>query len=250
MSKLSVLVITKNEEEHLSDCLESVRWADEIVVVDSGSTDKTEEIAKKYTKEVYYNEWLGYSEQKNWGAQKCRNDWVLCLDADERISLELRTEIEEALEEKNFNGYFLPTKDFIFGKWILHGKWSPQEHIRLYKKSKGSWTKDVHEVVQVNGGVGHLKNPILHVGHTDVSEFISKLNLYTQKEADDRFKAGEKISIGKLVFNSFRAFLREYVKGQGYKDGEHGFVLAVLMSFYQFSKDVKLWEHWYKKGHT
>ena len=242
MAMLSVLIITKNEELHLEDALESVAWADEIVVVDSGSTDKTVEIAKKYTKKVFHHDWPGYSEQKNWGAGKCSHDWILSIDADERATPELRVEIESALKKNDANGYYIPTKDFMFGKWILYGGWYPQEHIRLYKKAESSWGKHIHEVVKVDGQVGHLKNPILHYGHTDMGEFIGKLNTYTQKEADDRYKKGESISVPRILFTMLKTFIGRYIKHRGYLDGFHGFILAVFMVFYNFSSDIKLWE--------
>lgn len=249
MTKISALVITKNEEEHLSECLESLKWVDEIIVIDSGSIDKTVEIAKKYTPKVYFHKWPGYSEQKNWGATKCKNEWIISVDADEQVSKELKEEIVKAAETEPHDGYWIPTKDFMFGRWILHGGWYPQEHIRLYKKAKSSWGKNVHETITVDGSVGHLTNPLLHFGHTDILEFVGKLNIYTQKEADDLFQAGERGSISKGIFLGFKTFMSRYFKYQGYKDGEHGLLLAILMSFYIFNTQAKLWEKWYKKEH-
>lgn len=246
---ISALVITKNEECNIQDCLVSVSWADEIVVVDSLSTDRTAEIARQVGAKVYQKAWSGYSAQKNYGSALCTSDWILSIDADERVTPELRDEIRRAAGTAEHAAYRIFVRDYMFGKWIEHGSWPQQCHVRLYRRGAGEWRAEVHESVAVNGSVGVLQERLLHYSHLTVARFIHKMNSYTDIEAERWYQQGVRKSWLVTVLSPLRIFFTEYFTRRGFLDRGHGFVLALLYSFYFFLARVKLWELWYKKDH-
>lgn len=245
---LSILIITGNEEQNIRPCLESVSWADEIVVVDSFSADATAAIAREYTAHVYQRAWEGYALQKNFGHARCSGEWVLSIDADERASPQLRDEILSALRSSAYVAYRIPIRDFMFGRWVDHGGWDRQHHIRLYRRAQARWESLVHETVTIDGPVGALKGPILHFSHTSVARFVEKMNRYTTLEAQALYQRQVPFSLLKLIRRMPLHFIRRYVLWHGYRDGVHGFVLAVLMGVYHFLTEVKLWELYYRAG--
>ena len=194
--KVSVVISAYNEEKKLADCLKSVLdVASEIIVVNSGSTDKTEEIASKFTKNVYSRENNPMlNVNKNFGFGKAKSDWILNLDADERLEKALSNEILELSEDSQFSGYFIPRKNIIFGKWIQHTGWYPDHQLRLFKNGKGKFEeKHVHEMIQVDGEIGQLKNPMTHLNYESVSQFLDKMvRTYTVSEANVLFDNGYK----------------------------------------------------------
>lgn len=246
---ISALIITKNEEHNIADCLASVSWADEIVVVDSLSTDQTAEIASKCGAKVFQKEWSGYSAQKNFGAALCSGDWILSIDADERVSPALRDEICAATKTAEHAAYRIFVRDYMFGKWIEHGSWPNQCHVRLYRRGLGEWRSEVHESVVVRGSVGVLQGHLLHYSHLTIARFVQKMNSYTDIEAARWYEQGVRKSWPIAVLSPLRIFWDEYVAKRGCLDGGHGFVLAVLYAFYFFLARVKLWELWYKQDH-
>jgi len=246
MTKLSVVVITKNEQENIEECLESVCWADEIIVVDAYSNDNTCKIARKYTDKIYQRAWSGYSDQKNYGSELATYPWILSIDADERVTEALRQEIVAAIQREDFAAYRIYIRDCMFGKWIEHGSWPRQCHIRLYRKDQAQWSGEIHEGVVTTGKVGVLQHPILHYSHTSISKFIHKLNIYTDLEAEMEFRQGKRKSLLGVVIASLRSFLGQYIWLRGFADGPHGFILATLKAFYRFSEGIKLWEMRYK----
>lgn len=247
--ELSVLIIARNEEENIGDCLESVRFAGEIVVIDAFSNDRTVEVCRKYTDKVFQRIWDNYSSQKNFGHTHCHYDWILSIDADERITPELRAAIDQAILHDDAVAYRIPIRDFMFGRWIEHGSWPQQHHIRLYRKTHAHWESIVHEKLVVDGSIGMLAHPLLHFSHTSISKFIYKLNLYTDTEAEQWYRQGIRKSWPIIIFSSLRIFWLQYFYYQGWRDQGHGFILAVLMSVYHFVARVKLWELWYKHDH-
>jgi Glycosyl transferase family 2 len=247
--KLSVLIITKNEEKNLLDCLESIKWADEIVVVDSFSTDRTIEICREYTSKVFQHEWKGYSDQKNYGATLATCDWILSMDADERVTPALQNEITEAIQSAEFVAHRIYIRDYMFGKWVEHGGWPRQCHIRLYKRDCARWEAVVHEAVVVKGAVGILSKPLLHYSHTSIAKFVKKMNLYTDIEAKRWYQQGIRKNWAIIILSSIRAFLKEYIQYQGFRDGGHGLVLAIVLGMYHFLARAKLWEMWYRHDH-
>lgn len=246
-SKLSVTVITLNEEKDLPRCLESVEnFADEIVVVDSGSTDKTVDIAKKYGAKVYYRKFDNYANQKNFAASKATGEWILSMDADEQITPELAKEIESKVkgQKSKVVAYNMPRKNIIFGKFIKYTRWQPEldRHIWLWKKGKGKWVGDVHEELEVDGEVGKLRNPKIHRQYETVKEFMDMMNRYSELDAEKRIRQGARFSLFRLFFDPLYNFLVRYFYRLGFLDGWRGFILSYLMAVYHLELWVKIWE--------
>ncbi|MFZ5932930.1 MAG: glycosyltransferase family 2 protein [Patescibacteria group bacterium] len=242
---LSVVIITLNEEKNLVRCLTSVKdLADEIVIVDSGSRDKTLDIAKSFGAKVFVRKFEDYGSQKNFATQKASGDWLLSLDADEEITGKLRDEIREAVKTKEFSAYSIPRKNIILGKFIRFTRWQPQldRHVWLFKKGSGEWVGGVHEEFVVKGKVGKLKYPKIHHQYETVSEFLDMVNRYSQLDAEKRIKKGTKFSLFKLFFDPTYNFLVRYFYRLGFLDGWRGFVLSFLMAVYHFEVWVKIWE--------
>lgn len=240
---ISATIITLNEEDKIGDAIRSVKGlADEIIVVDSGSTDKTLEIAKNLGAKVYFRKFDNFASQKNWAVSKTSGGWILSLDADEVITGELATEIKRVVKESNCDGYLIPRRNFLLGKEIKHSRWSPDIHIWLWKKDSGKWTGDVHEEVIARGKVGRLKNNKIHHSHKTVSEFIQVNNHYSSLESEALFKDGIKFSFGKMFWTSFFEFFIRFFYKLGFLDGKQGFVLAYLMGICKLTVWVKVWE--------
>lgn len=248
MNKLSVVISVQNGEKYLYECLTSVKGiADEIVVVDHDSTDKTVEIAKKFTKKIYHqkNNPESIDEQKNFGFEKATHDWILSLDADERLSEGLREEIKEILSHNQLvSGYFIPRKNIVFDKWIEHTGWFPDYVLRMFKKGKGKFTKKhVHEPMHVEGKLEKLAFPIIHENYQSIYQFLHRmLTLYAPNEATALKENGYVFSYADSIRFPFQEFLSRFFAREGYKDGFHGLVLSLLMAFYHFSVFLYLWE--------
>ena len=251
MAKLSVVVVTKNEEDNIRQWLESVKWADEIIVVDSFSTDKTIEIAKEYTDKIFLDDnprsMAGLAEiSKNLGMEKATNEWILVLDADEIVTPELRTEIEEILgkDDKRFDGYLVLRKNYFLGKWMKHGGWwGYGAHVELVRRGKGKFPPYPHRPLEVpSGKVGYLKNLVIHNTHKSISEWIDKMNRYTTLEAREMDEKGVRFNMGRALLFPVAVFCRNYFMLRGFRDGFHGFMAAVFAAFYAFVKHAKLWE--------
>lgn len=244
MDRLSVAVITHNEEEDIRDCLESVKWADEIVVIDSSSTDKTVEICRRYTDKVFEKEWSGFSNQKNYAIDASTNPWVLVIDADERITEGLREEIRGILNDDTAcDGYFIPRKNYFLGRWIRHGGWYPDYSIRLFRKDKGRFEqREVHESVRINGKTARMKNPLEHYTYRSLSEYLQRMDRYSTLAAREMAGGGRKAGPGSIIFRPVFTFIRMYVLQQGFREGIYGLVLSALYSYYTFVKYAKLWE--------
>lgn len=243
MQKISVTIITLNEETNIRPCLESVRWADEILVSDSGSSDKTIEICKEYGAKVFIDEWLGYGKQKNLIAERAKNNWILNIDADERITPDLRREMEESLNISDSEGYFIPRKNFFGDKWIKHCGWYPDYNLRLYRKDKGRFNeRDVHEAVKIEGRVGYLKSPMEHYTYRDVSDYLRRMDRYSTLAALEMSKNGKNTSASDLIFRPCFTFLKMFFLQKGFLEGYNGVMLSVLYAAYTFSKYAKLME--------
>lgn len=244
---LSVTIITLDEEKDLPKCLESVKdLADEVVVVDSGSTDKTVEIARKFGAEVFVRSFDNYSNQKNFAADMAKGDWILSIDADEEIEAALASEIKLKLRDlKNgINGFSIPRKNIIFGKFIRYTRWQPEldRHIWLWKKDSGKWVNEVHEEVLVEGKVEKLKNAKIHKQYETVEEFFQMMVRYSQFDAEERVGKGIHFSYFRLFFDPVYNFLVRYFYRLGFLDGWRGFVLSYLMAVYHLIVWVKIWE--------
>lgn len=243
--KVSVVISAYNEEEKIEECLLSVKEiAAEIVLVNSGSTDRTVEIASKYTKLIYNRENNPMlNVNKNYGFSKANGSWILSLDADERITDELKSEIE-SLTEGNIDGYYLPRKNIIFGKWIQHTGWYPDYQLRLFRRNKGKFAeKQVHEMLSLDGPVGYLKSPILHQNYESVSQFLNKMvRTYTVSEAENMIQNGYRYNPLDIIKMPLSEFIKRFFAESGYKDGMHGLVLSMLQAVYHFIVFLRLWE--------
>jgi len=243
MQKLSVTIITLNEEQNIRDALESVKWADEIVVVDSGSTDKTVEICKEYTDKVFYNPWPGYMSQKNLAIDKASHAWIFSIDADERVTPLLASEIQEALKEPKADAYAVPRHVFYVDRWIDHSGWYPDYKIRLFRRDKAEWGGgNLHETVIVNGKVKYLKGDLIHYSFRDIAHHINTMNSFTTIASKEYIKSGKRFRFSDMIFRPVFMFFKSYILKQGFRDGLPGLVIAVAAAYHVFIKYAKLWE--------
>lgn len=243
MIPASVVIVTKNEEMNIKDALDSAKDSAEIIVLDSYSTDRTVEICRRYTDKVFQREWQGYSRQKQAAVNMAAGPWVLILDADERLTSELRKEIAGAVNENKYDGFYIPRKNFFIGKWIKHSGWWPDYTLRLFKKDAGSLEeREVHEKVIVKGSVSHLKNPLEHYTYDSISDYLRKMGNYSTLAAKELKKNGVTPNPLDLIFRPFFTFIKMFFLRLGFMDGMHGLILAVLYSYYTFLKYAKTWE--------
>lgn len=243
--EISACIITFNEQGNIRRCLESVKWCDEIVVMDSFSTDETIEICREYTDAVYQHKWMGYVGQRNLVRQKATSDWVLYLDADEEISGDLREEIIGALQndEEKYTGYQFPRRVNYLGRWITHGEWYPDIKLRLFKRVKGrSVGSEPHDYVVVDGSVKNLKGPINHYTYVDIADHVRTVNNFTSIAAQEKYKSGEKCCWANTIFRSQWRFFRGYILKRGFLDGKRGFLIACVNTLGVLVKYAKLWE--------
>jgi glycosyltransferase involved in cell wall biosynthesis len=244
MEKISVAIITKDEEGNIRACLESVKWADEIVVVDNGSTDRTLAVCQEYGVRVFREDWKGYSGQKNSAIEKTRNEWVLSLDADERVTPELRREMEESLAaDSSVEGYWIPRKNFFLGRWIRRCGWYPDLNLRLFRKSRGHFgERAVHERVEIRGKTTPLTQPLIHETYRTLTDFVQRMDRYSTLAAREMNREGREFRWIDLLFRPPSTFLQMYILRAGFLEGCDGLVLSVLYSFYTFAKYAKLRE--------
>lgn len=240
---ISATIITLNEEKNILKALESIKdFVDEIIIVDSGSSDKTIEIAKKFNVKIFNRKFDNFANQKNWAVSKTTGDWILALDADEEITEDLKKEIKEKINDSNFTAFIMPRKNFILGKEIKYSRWSPDKHIWLWKKGFGKWVGNVHEEVQVMGEIGVLKNNKIHNSHRTLSEFMKANDFYSSILATDLFSKKEKFSFSKMIWESIYEFVLRFILKLGFLDGLVGFILAYTMGIYKLTVWVKVWE--------
>jgi glycosyltransferase involved in cell wall biosynthesis len=243
-SPLSVAIIAKDEAINLPACLESVRFAEQIVVVDSGSTDSTAEIARSFGCQVFNEPWRGFAAQKQFAIDRCTRPWVLLLDADERVPPATESAIRAivASEPGEAVGYSFPRKNFFQGRWIRH-LWGKDRVVRLFRSGTGRMTEArVHEAVEVNGAVKALDVPLEHYTESNLSRLLQKMDHYTTLGAQEAFDQGKRASVWTAVFLSFFAFLQSYVLKRGFLDGSQGLTLSVSESVSKFLKYAKLSE--------
>lgn len=244
MPGISVTVITNNEAADIADALRSVSWADEIVVVDSRSDDGTAAIARQFTDRVVVREWPGYAAQKNYAASIASNDWILSLDADERVTPALADEIRRALNGGiDRAGYRIPRVTWHLGRWIRSTDWYPDPQLRLYDRRSGAWAgRYVHEAVAIRGSVGRLQGEIQHFAYRDIAEHLETIDRYTTLAARQMFEEGRRAGVLTLATHPPLAFVRNYILKLGIRDGSAGLIISALNSYYVFLKFAKLWE--------
>lgn len=249
--KITATVITLNEEHNIAKALESLSWADEIVVVDSESTDRTIEIARRFTDRVFVRSWPGYSAQKNFAADEAANDWIFSLDADERVSAELADQIKKLeLGVAAPAAFEMPRLTSYLGRWIRHSGWHPDYKVRLYDRKRGSWQGDyVHEALEMDGRVERIKGNILHYTVRDASEHHLRMDRYTTLAAMQMVSRGKHVSVASLLLSPVVVFLRSYIFKLGFLDGTPGLAIARFAAHYEFLKNLKVWEQQRSRSH-
>lgn len=240
---VSVTVITRDEAANIDACLASVAWADEVLVVDCGSTDRTVEIARARGARVIVKDWPGYSAQKNFAAAEASNDWILSVDADERVTPELASEIRSTLATSpTIAGFRIPRVTWHLGRWIRTTDWYPDYQLRLYDRRRASWKeRRVHESVTADGPVGQLKNELQHYAYRDITHHHQTMDRYTTLAAEDMYASGRRAGVVDVALHPPAAFLRNYVLRRGFTDGMPGFIISVMNAHYVFLKFAKLW---------
>ena len=239
--KITATIITLNEERNIARAIESLRCCDEILIVDSGSVDRTVELAEKLDVRVIEAGWLGYAAQKNWAAEKASHDWILSLDADEAISEPLEAEIL-ALKKTGprFDAYTMPRLARYLGRWILHSGWYPDLKVRLYNRRKAKFVGDfVHESVITQGRVGHLQGNILHFTCESLSEHVKTMDRYTTLAAQEVAARKMHVPLSKIIIDPAWTFLKTYFIQRGFLDGVEGLIIAYMASYYTFLKYSK-----------
>ncbi|MCH7952001.1 glycosyltransferase family 2 protein [Patescibacteria group bacterium] len=246
MRKISAIVLTQNEEEFLPGCLRSLQWVEEIIVVDSGSTDNTLSIATEAGAKIVSTSWTGFPQQRNQGAQEAKGEWLLYVDADERVSPKLRAEIQQVLKKKKpeHSSYKIPHRNIILGKWLRFGGWYPEHQHRLMKKDAlKEWVGELHEHPELKGSVGYLTGDLVHLTHRGMRWMLEKTIQYTHLEAKLRLEAGHpKVSVKHLFSAPAREVWHRCVKKSGWRDGIIGWIEIIYQSFNQFLIMAWLWE--------
>ena len=244
MPRLSVTVITRNEAADLDAALQSVAWADEIVVVDSHSTDETAAIARRHTDRVVARDWAGYVDQKNYAASIASHDWILSVDADERVTPELAAEIRTILGGTPREAAFrIPRVTWHLGRWIRTTDWYPDFQLRLYDRRVAQWSGwYVHEAVTVRGETGRLRGELQHYAYRDIADHLETIDRYASYAARQMHEAGRRAGLLQMAGHPPLAFLRNYLAHGGIRDGTIGFIISSLNAYYVFLKLAKLWE--------
>jgi glycosyltransferase involved in cell wall biosynthesis len=245
MARLSVITLTMNEERNIVDCLKSVAWADELIVVDSGSTDGTLALALQHTPHVMTIPWRGYGAARNTGLARATGDWILWLDADERVTPELGEEIRRVLAQSppEVAGYAIARRAYFCGKWIRHCGWYPSRVVRLFRRGHGTFSEtNVHEQLILDGSVVRAEHDLLHFTDPDLQHYFTKFNIYTSLAARDMKNAGRRFRLTDIVVRPAYQFFKMYVIRLGVLDGLQGFILCAVSAAYVFVKYAKLWE--------
>jgi glycosyltransferase involved in cell wall biosynthesis len=242
--KVSVTVVAKNEAADLGEALASVAWADEIVVVDSHSTDDTVAIARRYTDRVVVHDWLGHIEQKNYAASLASHDWILSVDADERVTPELAVEAKAVLAaEPSHAAFRIPRVTWHLGRWVRTTDWFPDYQDRLYDRRRARWTgRYVHESLKADGTTGQLRGEIQHYAYRDIAEHLETIDRYTTLAAQQMHEDGRRAGLLQLAGHPPLAFLRNYIARGGIRDGVPGFIISSMNAYYVFLKFAKLRE--------
>ena len=243
MPRLSVIIITLNEASNIDACLESVKWADDVLVVDSGSTDGTADLARAKGARVVVRDWPGYAEQKNFAAGAAAHDWILSVDADERVTPDLRQQIQQRLAaEPAEAGFRMPRVTWHLGRWIRTTDWYPDYQLRLYDRRRAAWaSRPVHESVSATGPVGRLTSDLQHFAYRDLQHHFATMDRYTTLAAQDMRAQGRRAGVFDLTMHPWAAFMRNYVLRRGFMDGTAGFVVSTMNAYYVFLKFAKLW---------
>ena len=240
---ISVIIVTKNEAHNIVSCLESVSWADEVIVLDSGSSDDTVSLAVAAGVRVIENDWPGYGPQQNRGIDAATNNWIYSLDADERISSELATEICEVVRENKFNVFDVPRRSLFVTRFMRYSGWWPDRTRRLFKKGSARFTDHkIHANLATEEDIGHLKEPMIHYSFLSFHAAVEKMNRYSSGSAEDLNEMGKQGSFGAAIRHGLWSFIRTYFIKAGFLDGQLGLILAIANAEGTYYKYLKLWE--------
>ncbi len=244
MSKISALIICRNEEKNIEECIKSILWCDEVIVIDSFSSDETLNIVKKYTRKIFQNKWEGFADQRKFALTKVSNDWIFAIDADERCTKKLEDEILTLMKKENIseNGFELPRKSFFLNKWIKHGGWYPNYQMRLFRKAFADVTgRLVHESYYISGQTGKLKNNILHYTVNSLQEYINKINSYSGLSASEKLHR-KKINYIDIFVMPQIAFFHQYILKGNFLDGIEGLMVSKFHMVTKLLNNMKIWE--------
>lgn len=243
---IAAVIITKNEERNIADCLESVQWADERIVVDAQSTDHTVVVARRFTAQVYVRAWPGYGPQKNFGIDQATSDWIVIVDADERVTSPLRDEIYHLMKAgppADVGGYEIPRRNFFYGRWIQGGGIYPDYQLRLFRRTAGRYDDVLlHERFRIAGRVVRLFSPLDHYSMPTIGHHVRKMMRYTTLGAQEKLKTSSHVTAIDLGANHLGTIVKTYLLRGGYKDGIHGLIVAMFAGMHTFVKYAKAWE--------
>ncbi len=243
---LIAIILTRNETQNIRACIDSLRWADSILVFDSFSDDDTIKIAAEAGARVLQHPWTNYTVQRNAALDAVSDEWVFFVDADERSSAQQGEEIRRRIADPDIEGYWVPRHNYIFGRLTRHAGWYPDYQMRLLRTAKASydWAREVHEVVILDGKRGYLETPLVHYNYRDVRQFVRKQENYTDYAAQEMFRQGVRPRPQNYVLQPLRQFLWRFVTLHGYRDGLHGLRLSLFMAWYEFQKYLRLRRLW------
>jgi len=241
---LSVVTLTKNSADKIRDCLESIKWCDDIVVVDDFSKDSTLEIVKEYTDNICQRKWENEGIHRNFAYSKAKNEYILSLDSDERATPELKEDLIKLIEDGfKFNGYNIPHRNYMGDTWIQHGGWYPNKKLKLFKKSEFRYgEEEYHPPAIMEGERQDLKGEIIHYAYKNIADMVNKINHQTNFESKKWYRDKRKMSLARAIRKSIDRFLRAFFRKQGHKDGFLGFIMAIMGGFYQILSYAKYWE--------
>lgn len=246
---ISAVILTKNEGKNIKECIDSLKWCDEVIIIDDNSEDKTADLANKEGVRVYKRKLEDdFSAQRNFALEKAKGDWVLFIDADERVTKNLEEEIKKAIQNNDFSGYLLKRRDVMWGRELRHGETGKVRLLRLARKGSGRWRRAVHEVWGVQGNTEELKNPLLHYPHQTLREFISDIDWMSTLHAQENKREGKKSSLLKIIFYPKFKLFDNWILKLGFLDGVQGLLVALLMSFHSYLAWSKLWLMQRSKG--
>lgn len=244
---ISVIILTRNEEKNIKACLQTLQWCGEMVVVDDYSQDRTVAIAKRSGARVFRHHLdNNFASQRNFGLEKVAGDWILFIDADERVTPELRKEILGKITQNEPPGFNLRRRDFWDGRWLKHGETANVRLLRLGQKKKGKWQRKVHEFWDIQGNIGELKNPLLHYPHQNLGDFLEHINFYSSLHAEAFYGQGVKPSSFRIIVNPLGKFIANWIFKLGFLDGTAGLMMALIMSLHSFLAWSKLYLKWKK----
>jgi len=246
---ISAIILTKNEELNIIDCLETLKWCDEIIVIDDYSTDLTAELALKQKFKLYkHNLNNDFSSARNFGLEKANGDWILFVDADERVSKALKTEIQSSVVNSNFDGFYIRRIDHIFGRKLRFGEFVNTRLLRLAKKNKSSkWVGKVHESWEISGNIGLLNSPLIHFPHPSITLFLAEINFYSTIRARELYEQKIKANWYQIILYPLSKFVLNFILKGGFKDQIPGLIAATMMSYHSYLVRAKLWRLWQQK---